>query len=405
MLENRVKQIIDDVVMRQDAALIDYTEKFDHVTLGKQDLRITSEEIEESYRRVSEDQISAIESMKRRVETLEKQTLNCAETEIETDGFRVRTLSRPIESVGCYVPGGEASYPSTLVMAATPAKLAKVSRVVICSPPTEQGTINSLTLVAADICEVDEIYKVGGVQAIAALAYGTESIKPVRKIVGPGNKYVTMAKALVSRDIAIDMPAGPSEVLILADETADPRFVALDMVSQAEHSADSIAGLITTSEELAKKVINELQGIVPSARRGAIITRALSNQGFMVICRSTEEMVDLANDFSPEHIEILTREPKQVANKISTAGLILTGPYSPVSASDYCFGTNHILPTGGFGRTYSGLSVLDFVRRVGVVECSRNGLAKLRNNAKILAEAENLPNHFAAIEGRFEYED
>jgi histidinol dehydrogenase len=286
-------------------------------------------------------------------------------------------------------------------MTVVPAKVAGVPRTVVCSPPTSKGAINPLVLVAADMCKADEVFKVGGVQAIAALAYGTESIKPVRKIVGPGNKYVSMAKILVSREVAIDMLAGPSEILVLADETASPRLVALDMISQAEHGRDSVAGLMTTSKELAESVLKEAGRIVNSIRRRDIVSKAFSRHGFIIVCETVSEMIELANSFAPEHIEIMTREPIDVADKISSAGVILTGPYCPVSVSDYCSGTNHVLPTSGFGHVCSGLSVLDFVRRVGIVECSKDGLLKLKDNVKVLAEAENLPNHYAAIEGRF----
>jgi histidinol dehydrogenase len=272
----------------------------------------------------------------------------------------------------------------------------------VCSPPTPQGTVNPLVLVAADICEVNEIYKVGGAQAIAALAYGTETIKPVKKIVGPGNKYVTMAKILVSKDVAIDMPAGPSEILVLADETANPQFVALDMISQAEHGADSVAGLITTSEKIAEEVLSRLRRMSALADRETVIRKALAEYGFIVTCNTMEEMVDLANVFAPEHIEIMTRNPAEVADRVTSAGLILLGPYSPVSLSDYGSGTNHVLPTGGFGNAFSGLSALDFSRRVSVVEGSREGLMRLRRHVKVLTEAENLPNHYKAIEARFE---
>lgn len=400
-LEERIKAIMGEVRTQGDAALIKFTKKFDKTTLDIKNLRVTTEEIKEAYESVSEEQISALDFMKEKLETLEKHTLEQIKTEVEENGIRVRYLPCSIQSVGCYVPGGEAAYPSTLVMTVVPAKVAGVPRVVVCSPPATKGSINPLTLVAADICKADEIYKVGGAQAIAALAYGTESIKPVRKIVGPGNKYVTMAKILVSRDVAIDMPAGPSEILILADETASPRFVALDMISQAEHGADSVAGLITTSKELAENVLNELRKATLSVRRSIIVTEALSSYGFIIICKTLDEMVKLANVFAPEHVEIITREPMEVAAKIGSAGLILVGSYSPVSVSDYCSGTNHVLPTSGFGHIFSGLSVLDFVRRVGIVECSRESLLKLKNNVKVLAEAENLPNHYKAIEGRF----
>jgi len=399
-LEAYVKTVIEDVKARRNAALIEYTKKFDNVTLDAGDIRVTEEEIKESYKKVSQEEIFALEFMKRRLEILDKAILREIAVEIEEDGVRIRNLPQPIESAGCYVPGGEAAYPSTLVMTVVPAKVAGVHRVVVCSPPTSNGTINPLSLAAADMCQVDEIYKVGGAQAIAALAYGTESIKPVMKIVGPGNKYVTMAKILVSRDVAIDMPAGPTEILVLADDTADPRLVALDMVSQAEHGVDSIAGLITVSEQLAECVLNELRKMALLAR-GDMIRRALSERGFIIICENIREMIELANDFAPEHVEIVTREPMEIAERLMTAGLVLIGPYSLVSASDYCYGTNHVLPTDGFGRTFSGLSVTDFVRRIGIVECSKDGLLKVKNVAKILASAENLPNHYAAIEGRF----
>jgi len=403
-LEKHVKTIIEEVRTQGDAALIKFTKKFDKTTLDTNNLRVTIEEIKEAYEAISEEQVSALKFIKKKIETVEKRTLEQIKIQIEENGIQVRNLPCPIQSVGCYVPGGEAAYPSTLIMTVVPAKVASVPRIVVCSPPTTKGLISPLILIAADICKADDIYKVGGAQAIAALAYGTESIKPVRKIVGPGNKYVTMAKILVSRDVAIDMPAGPSEILILADETASPRLVALDMISQAEHGIDSVAGLITTSKELAENVLNELRKIASSVRRGAIVMKALSNYGFILICKTTNEMIELANAFAPEHVEIITRKPREVADKIVSAGLILIGPYSPVSLSDYCSGTNHVLPTGGFGHTFSGLSVLDFVRRVGIVEGSREGLLKLKNNVKVLAEAEDLPNHYTAIEGRLNFE-
>jgi histidinol dehydrogenase len=290
-------------------------------------------------------------------------------------------------------------------MTAIPAKTAGVPRIVVCSPPTAEGTVNPLILVAADICEVNEVYKVGGAQAIAALAYGTETIKPVKKIVGPGNKYVTMAKTLVSKDVAIDMPAGPSEILVLADETANPQLIALDMISQAEHGADSVAGLITTSKKLAEEVAAWLSKTATSAERGTIVKKALAEQGFIITCEKLEEMVDLANVFAPEHIEIMTRNTMEIASRITSAGVILIGPYTPVPLSDYGSGTNHVLPTGGFGHAFSGLSVLDFARRVNVVESSKEGLLRVKNHVKVLTEAENLPNHYKAIEARFKDEN
>jgi histidinol dehydrogenase len=403
-IENDVKAIISKVAKNGDAALIELTEKLDKTKLKPENLRVTKEETQEAYKTVSKKQILALKLMKSKVSSLEKLLLKRIIFETSRNGITVRNVLRPIESVGCYVPGGQAAYPSTLVMTTVPAKTAGVPRIVVCSPPTTKGTVNPLILVAADICEVNEIYKVGGAQAIAALAYGTETVKPVKKIVGPGNKYVTTAKILVSKDVAIDMPAGPSEILVLADETANPQLIALDMISQAEHGADSVTGLITTSQKLAEEVGSWLRKTAASAERGTIVRKALADYGFTITCRSTDEMVALANDFAPEHVEIMTRNSMEIADRITSAGLILIGPYSPVSLSDYGSGTNHVLPTGGFAHAFSGLSALDFARRVSVVESSREGLMNVKDHVKALTEAENLPNHYKAIEARFKHE-
>ena len=399
-LEKYVKSIINEIKKRGDAALLEFTQKFDHTNLTPENFCVTKEEIEDAYSMVSKKQISALEFMKDKIENFERQLLKQIDLTIDDD-IRVQIIPRPIQSIGCYVPGGEAAYPSTLLMTVTPANVAQVPRIVVCSPPSENGLINPLTVVAADICEIDEIYKVGGAQAIAALAYGTESINPVKKIVGPGNKFVTIAKLLVSRDTAIDMPAGPSEILVLADETADPQIVALDMISQAEHSTESVAGLVTTSKDLTQKVIEELKKLIPKVSRGNFISEALTKHGFIITYDNIEEAIDFSNKFAPEHLEVITKNPMEVANKISSAGLILIGPYTPASASDYCIGTNHVLPTSGFGDVFSGLSVFDFVKRINCIECSKKGLFKLRENIRILAESEGLPNHFLAVDGRF----
>ena len=365
-------------------------------------MQVTPKEIKAAYRLVTEEQVNALKLIKSKLETLETQALKQQPTKSVLEDITVQTVLRPLESVGCYVPGGQAAYPSTLIMTATPAKVAGVPRIVVCSPPTEKGTINPLILVASDICGVNEVYKVGGVQAIAALAYGTETIKPVRKIVGPGSKYVTKAKVLVSQDVAIDMPAGPSEVLILADETANPAMIAADMISQAEHGADSVAGLITTSNKLANEVLNCLRTMTAKVDRKEIVDAALSKQGFIIICEKTEKMVPLANAFAAEHLEIMTRNPTEIADKMISSGLILIGSFSPVALSDYGSGTNHVLPTGGFGYSFSGLSALDFTRRVSIVESTKAGLQKVKSTIKVLTEAERLPNHYKAVETRFE---
>ena len=401
-IEDEVEAVVSEVKRNGDSALLGFTEKFDKAKLDRQNLRVKQKEIDEAYTKVSEKQVSAIRFMKDRVRAFEKRNFYRGKVEFSENGVTVQNVLRPITSVGCYVPGGQAAYPSTLVMTVVPAKVAGVQRIVVCTPPDPAGKVNPIVLVAADICGVDEIYKIGGAQAIAALAYGTETIRPVKKIVGPGNKYVTLAKILVSKDVAIDMPAGPSEILVLADETADPQFIVLDMISQAEHGTDSVAGLITTAENLAREVQTGLEAKLNSLQRSEIVETSLERNAFMVICPDMNSAVELANIFAPEHIEIMTRNPDQIMARITSAGLILLGSYSPVALSDYCSGTNHVLPTGGFGHAFSGLSASDFSRRVSIVEGSKEGLLSVKDQVNTMAEAENLPNHYKAVEGRFE---
>jgi len=399
-VESNVKTIISQVVKNGDTALIELTEKFDKARLQPKDLQVTPKEIEEAYKKVGKAQIEALKFMKNKVSAFEKLVLKQAGFKTSSEGIAIQNVLRPIESIGCYIPGGQAAYPSTVVMTVVPAKAAGVPRIVVCSPPNAEGKVNPLVLVAADICGATEVYKVGGAQAVAALAYGTETIKPVKKIVGPGSKYVTAAKVLVSKDVAIDMPAGPSEVLVLADETANPQFIAFDMISQAEHGGDSVAGLITTSEKTALQVQENLVKLTASAPRGEKVSEALSKYGFIIVCGSMDEAVALVNRFAPEHLEVITADAEVLAEKL-TAGLILVGPYSPVALSDYGSGTNHVLPTGGFAQAFSGLSALDFTRQVSIVDCSRAGLEKVKGNIKVMTDAENLPNHSKAVEARF----
>lgn len=400
-LEVQVRRIIETVKERGDSALIEFTEKFDGVSLEADRLKVTEEDVARAYDLVSEEQISAIKLAKSRVELFEKNLLERLNFEVKYEGVEVYSRTRPLRSVGCYVPGGEASYPSTVVMTVTPAKVAGVPRVVVCTPPKKRGEVEPITLVASDICGADEVYMIGGAQAIAALAYGTGSIRPVEKVVGPGNRFVLAAKLLVSRDIATDLPAGPSEVLILADESADPRLVALDMVSQAEHGVWGYSILVTVSSRLADEVQRELEKVVRSSPRAGTVEEALSRNGLILVLRNLDECISFVNEFAPEHLEVMVDEPLEVAERINAAGLVLIGRYTPASASDYCLGVNHVLPTGGFGRVYSGLSVLDFVKRLNIVKCSREGLCKVRDAIRALAEAEGLPNHALSVEERF----
>jgi len=402
-LQAYVREIIKKVQTDGDIALVEFTKKFDKVSLDVGSLKVSRKEISKAYAKVTEDQIHALKSMKERLEVVERKVLEKVNLTVKVGGVQIDIRTRPLRRVGCYVPGGKAAYPSTLLMTVVPALIAGVPNIVVCSPPDKNGLPNPLTLVAADICGVDEVYRVGGPQAIAAMAYGTQTIKPVDKIVGPGNIYVTMAKILVSRDVAIDFPAGPSELLVVADETANPRYIALDMCAQAEHGPDTVVGLITTSKSLAEKTLREMEELLKLSRH-EIITKALSDNGFIAVCKTFEEMIELTNDFAPEHVELMLENPEEVIEKIFAAGIILVGPHSPASLSDYYGGTNHVLPTGGYGKFFSALSCLDFVKRVAVLKCSRKGLFKAREHIRILSEAENLPCHFKAVEGRFTIE-
>ncbi|MBS7605976.1 histidinol dehydrogenase [Candidatus Bathyarchaeota archaeon] len=383
-----VEEIIRDVKERGDRALIDLTEKFDGVKLSVDRLRVSREEIERAYSMVSEKQASALEDAKKRIYEVEKAFLSRIGFEYTDElGIKICWRPKPLESVGCYVPGGKFPYPSTLLMTVIPAKVAGISRVIVCTPPSKNGEIHPITLVAADICGVNEIYRVGGAQAIAAMAYGTESIKPVEKIVGPGNQYVMAAKLLVSKDVPIDHPAGPSEIMILADETANPYYVALDLVSQVEHGPGSIAVLVTTSMRLIKKVYDSIKCLI-SDGDGDIL---------LLIADDIDEAVGFANDFAPEHLEIIAEDAGGLSMRICSAGLMLIGGYSPVSISDYCLGTNHVIPTRGYSHVYQPLSVLNFIKFTVTAECPPQALRDLSAIAITLAESEGLVKHALAI--------
>jgi histidinol dehydrogenase len=395
----QAKAIMDDVSAHGDSAVIDYTAKFDGVRLDS--LGVSKEEIKSAYGRVTKEQVRAVKLMKARLEKSELAVLKrLKKIVVKSEGVSIERAVQPIASVGCYIPGGKARYPSTLVMCAVPAKVAGVKRVVAISPPAKDGAIDALTLVAADICGVDEIYKAGGAQGIAALAYGTESIKPVSKIVGPGGMFVTAAKIAASTTVSTDMVAGPTELLIYADGSADPRLVAVDLISQAEHSPDTVCGLVTTSEKLAGQVQEQTSKRAEGAARSEIVKKSLAENGFVAICKDEKACIEFANEFAPEHLEIMSKRADAVAKKIESAGLVLIGPDVPSSASDYCLGSNHVLPTLGFGKSRASLSVLDFVKLVNRVKVSRAGLAKVDSAVKEMATAEGLPNHYEAVRAR-----
>lgn len=399
-LQSYVEHIVEDVRRRGDEAVAEYTQKFDNVVVDG--LRVRPEETQDAYEAVTSGQVEALRELKKRLEAVEAKRLSLLSFNIRVEGIDIECTVRPLRRVGCYVPGGRAAYPSSLIMNVVPAKVAGVEEVIVCTPPGRDGNPSPLTLVAADICGVDAVYKVGGAQGVAAMAYGTDSIPRVDKIVGPGNKYVTAAKRVVSNVVAIDKPAGPSEILILADGAADPMLIALDLISQAEHGEGGAYGLVTPSTSLADEVDEALLELLGGLPNGKAVGALLSQGGFTYTVGSIDEGVEFANQYAPEHLEILTEDPRGVADSVTSAGLVLLGPFSPVSATDYSMGVNHVLPTGGYGRVASGITVLDYLRIVSVVDSSEEGLAGVREHVEALSEAEGLPNHSKAVEGRFQ---
>jgi histidinol dehydrogenase len=400
-LVQKTKSIMDDVEKYGDSALLSYTEKFDGVRLNS--LRVTDSEIKEAYNKVAKEQIESIKTMKERLIKGEKVLLkNLRGIMISSAGVRMRRIVQPIASIGCYIPGGRARYPSSIVMCATPAKVAGVKRIVAISPPLKDGTIDPLTLVAADICGVNEFYKVGGAHGISALSFGTQAISKVSKIVGPGGIFVTIAKVLVSSKVSIDMIAGPTELLVYADSKSNPKLVALDLISQAEHSYDTLCGLVTTNKEFAMRVINEIQTIIDKniIERSDIVKKSLEENGFVALCKDESTSTEFINEVAPEHLEIIANNAKSISNKITSAGLVLIGKYTPSSASDYCLGSNHVLPTLGFGKSRASLSVLDFVRIVNIVQATKLGLEKVESAIKQISTAEGLTNHYEAVKER-----
>lgn len=396
-----VEKIIKDVIRFGDNAILKYTKKFDKVKIDS--IKVDKAEIKRAYREITTNQLNSLKKSKKLLEKNEKILLKRLSGIVSSEnGVTIQRALKPIQSVGCYVPGGRARYASTLLMCAVPAMLAGVSRISVVSPPMKDGSIDPVTLVAADICGIDEVYRIGGAQAIAALAYGTKTIKKVDKIVGPGGLFVNIAKFLVSNKISIDMIAGPTELLIYADSRSDPRYVVKDLISQAEHSQDTICGVVTTSESLLRKLENEIRSTLNSPlARSEIVSSSLRKNGFIALCKSEDDGISFINELAPEHLEIISENPGRIASKVNTAGVVLLGKYSPSSASDYCLGSNHVLPTIEFGKSKSSLSVLDFVKLVNHITVTKTGLQSVQKYIKELAFAEGLPNHYSAVEERF----
>ena len=398
-VKKRVSAIISDIRKNGNKALKAYEKRFNNVTLRS--LKVSASEIKLAYSKVSEDQVKAIKLAKRRLERSEIAVKNLLRgISISNDGIRISKIFSPLGSVGCYIPGGKARYPSTVVMSVVPAKVAGVKKIVAVSPAYQEGSIDPLTLVSADICGVDEFYKISGAQAIAALAYGTRSIPKVDKIVGPGGVFVSLAKSLLADVVSIDMMAGPTELAIIADSSAYPKLVALDIISQAEHSNDTMCCLITNSSKLQDEVLRSLKQKVRTIRRSEIVKESLEKNGFMVMCKTEQQMIESANKLAPEHLEIMTKNPQKTARKITSAGLILVGKNTPSAASDYLLGSNHILPTNGFGRTRGSLGVLDYMKLETRIESSKDTLQGISKYMKALTYAEGLPNHYEAVRRR-----
>lgn len=396
-----VEKIIIDVIRFGDSAVVKYTEKYDKVKINS--LRVEKIELKKAYRKVTLNQLNSLKKSKKLLEKNERILLKRLTGIVSSEnGVTIKRALKPIESVGCYVPGGAARYPSTLLMCAIPAMVAGVNRISVVSPPMKDGSIDPVTLVAADICGIDEVYSVGGAQAVAALAYGTKTIKKVDKIVGPGGLFVNIAKFHVSNKIAIDMIAGPTELLIYADSRSNARYVVKDLISQAEHSQDTICGVVTTSESLVKKIENEINNTLNSSlSRSEIVSSSFRKNGFIALCKNEYDAISFINELAPEHLEIISENPGRIASRINTAGVVLLGKYSPSSASDYCLGSNHVLPTVEFGKSKSSLSVLDFVKLVNHIRVTKTGLQSVQKYIKELAFAEGLRNHYFAVEERF----
>ena len=389
-----VLAILDDVRKNGDSAVKKYEQKFNGRKTSQ--LRVSEKEINKE--KITEAQFGALRSSALRVSITQRRLKKGLIGSVS----KLRGISFiPITSVGCYVPGGQARYPSSAIMSAITAAEAGVKRIVITSPPGPDGKIDPMTITVAKKCGA-EIYKVGGAQAIGALAYGTKSIPKVDKIVGPGGKFVSIAKLIVSEQTSIDMIAGPTELGIIADSSANPELVALDLISQAEHSNDTMCFVITTSKTVAKQIQKLLEKLIPDVERSVIVKQSISKNGFIAVCKNEKEMVELANKIAPEHMELMVKNAKTLSKKITGAGLLLIGKNTPSSASDYLLGTNHILPTNGFGRTRGGLSVLDFLKLQTTVEEKKSGLKSISDKLKTFTDAEGLPNHYKAVKRRLD---
>ena len=400
--EASVAAILADVKEKGDEAVFDYTKRFDGADINAGNIVVTKEEIDEAYSLVDEQLVEVIRKALVNIREYHAKQKQYSWFDSTPNGTILGQKVTPLNRVGVYVPGGKAAYPSSVLMNIIPAKVAGVSQIIMTTPPGKDGRVNPGTLVAANEAGVDVIYKVGGAQAIAAMAYGTDSIRKVDKIVGPGNIYVALAKKAVYGHVSIDSIAGPSEILVIADETANPRYVAADLLSQAEHDEMASAILITTSEELADKVSKEIDSFVAELSRSEIITKSLENYGYILIAKDIDEAVETANEIASEHLEIVTKDPFIVMTKIRNAGAIFLGEYSSEPLGDYFAGPNHVLPTNGTAKFFSPLGVDDFIKKSSIISYSREALEPIHEDIIKFANAERLTAHANSIKVRFE---
>lgn len=400
--EEVVAEIIQNVKTNKDKALFEYAKKFDKNDLNESNFKVTQEEIDEAFTLIDDEFIRVMKSARDNIAAFHEKQKRVSFIDTRPDGSILGQKITPMDSVGVYVPGGKAVYPSSTLMTVVPAKVAGVGKVIMTTPAGPDGKVNPGTLVAASIAGVDEIYKTGGAQAIAALAYGTESIQKVDKIVGPGNIFVALAKKAVYGYVSIDSIAGPSEILVLADETANPRFVAADLLSQAEHDELASAILITTSMQLAEKVNVEVDKFVKELSRTEIMEKSLNNYGYILVADSMEDAIDAANEIASEHMEILTENPYEVMTKIRHAGAIFLGNYSSEPLGDYFAGPNHVLPTNGTAKFFSPLSVDDYIKKSSIISYSKEALEKVHKDIELFARMEGLTAHENSIKVRFE---
>ena len=400
--EDSVREILDTVKEKRDQALFEYTEKFDGAQINADNILVTEAEIKEAYDNVDPELVGIIRKALKNIESYHAKQMRYSWFDSKPDGTILGQKVTALARVGVYVPGGKAAYPSSVLMNIMPAKVAGVEEIIMVTPPGKDGKVTPTTLVAANEAGADRIYKVGGAQAIAALAYGTESIPKVDKIVGPGNIYVALAKKAVYGYVSIDSIAGPSEILVLADETANPRYVAADLLSQAEHDELASAILVTTSERLAHEVSDWTDRFIQELSRGDIIRKSLDNYGHILVAETIADAIDAANEIASEHMEIVTANPFEVMTKIRNAGAIFIGEYSSEPLGDYFAGPNHVLPTNGTAKFFSPLSVDDFIKKSSIISYSRDALEKIHTDIEKFAEAEHLTAHANSIKVRFD---